>query len=62
MNEQIQGNNDYLVELEFNGKPVLMVPFVEEIVRNVILGLAKPMRGYTPGDEIKVIIKEIKKE
>jgi len=49
--------DDYAVELEFGGQPVTMVPFVEQIVRNVVLGLTKPMRGYTEGTDIKIVLK-----
>lgn len=49
--------DDFDVELEFGGQPVTMVPFVEQVIKNVVLGLARPMRGYTEGTDIKIVLK-----
>ena len=51
---------DHTLELEFDGKAVQMVPFVKEIICNVVLGIARTMRGFTDDSEIKIVIKKNK--
>lgn len=52
----IKYSREYEVELLFDGKSVPMVPFVEEIVENVVVGLAKSLDGFEPDTEIKIIL------
>ena len=44
------------VELSVGGRPVRMVPFVQNILRNAVLGVASELDGYTHGSEIQVRI------
>ena len=45
------------VELLVNGKPIQMVPFVQNILRNAVLGVASELSGYQKNAEINVRIK-----
>jgi|GEM_PF-2366156 len=47
----------YDVSVTFDGKEVPMVPFVKEVFCNVILGIAKTMRGYTEETEVRIVVK-----
>ncbi|MDD2484535.1 MAG: hypothetical protein PHQ50_05900 [Eubacteriales bacterium] len=50
----------YEVNVTFDGKEIPMVPFVKEVFCNVILGIAKTMRGYTEDTEIRIVVKKEK--
>jgi len=51
---------DHSLEVSFDGKEVPMVPFVKEIFCNVVLGIARTMRGFTEDSEIKIVLKKEK--
>ena len=44
--------------LKFNGTDVPMVPFVEAIVKETVLGLVKTLKGYEDGMDVTIEIKE----
>ncbi len=48
---------EYEVELKFDGEDVYMMPFVEGMVRDVVLGLARNLKGYEEGKEVLIRIK-----
>ena len=48
---------EYEVELKFDGEDIYMMPFVEGMVRDVVLGLAENLKGYEEGKEIVIRIK-----
>ena len=48
---------EYEVSMTFDGEDVGMMPFVEGIVRDVVLGLAENLKGYEEGKEIVIRIK-----
>ena len=45
------------VTLTVGGKPVRMVPFVQKILRNAVLGVVKELEGYEEGAEVEVRLK-----
>ncbi len=47
----------YDVDLRFSGETVPMVPFVKEVVENVICGLVKSLDGFDPDAEISIVLK-----
>ena len=50
----------YQTEVFFNEEPVPMVPFVKEILCNVILGLVKTLYGFREDADIRIILKKEK--
>ena len=46
------------ITLKINGQPVRMVPFVQKILRNAVLGVASELEGYQEGASIEVHIEE----
>lgn len=44
--------------LKFNGEDVPMVPFVEAIIKETVLGLVKTLKGYEEGMDVTIEIKE----
>lgn len=46
--------NDKELVLEFDGEDVPMVPFVESIIKETILGLVKSLKGYEEGMDITI--------
>ena len=46
------------VNLQINGKSIVMVPFVQNIIRNVTLGLISELKGYDAKSEIVLTIKQ----
>ena len=44
------------VELLVDGNKIQIVPFVEDILANAVLGVVKELEGYKKGKEIKVTI------
>lgn len=44
--------------LKFNGEDVPMVPFVESILRETVLGLVKSLKGYEEGMDVTIELKE----
>jgi len=42
------------VELYVDGKAVPMVPFVQRILRNAVLGVAQELRGFRAGSSIEI--------
>ncbi len=42
------------VQLSVNGRSITMVPFVQNILRNAVLGVAKELEGFAPNSEIVV--------
>ena len=42
------------VELVINGRRIDMVPFVQSILKNAVLGVVSELEGYTPGCEIEI--------
>ncbi len=49
--------SEYEVTMTFDGEEVGMMPFVEGMVRDVVLGLAENLKGYEEGMEIVIRIK-----
>ena len=49
--------DEYEVTMTFDGEEVGMMPFVEGLVRDVVLGLAENLKGYEEGMEIVIRIK-----
>jgi hypothetical protein len=45
------------VKMYFDDKEVPMVPFVEAIIKGSIMGIAKELKGYEDGCEVKIITK-----
>lgn len=45
------------VTLTINGKPVSMVPFVQSILKNAVLGVASELQGFAQHSEIEVKFK-----
>ncbi len=44
------------IEATVNGKPLKMVPFVQDILRNTVLGVLRELHGYQEGADIKITI------
>jgi molybdopterin-guanine dinucleotide biosynthesis protein B len=44
------------IEVTVNGKPLKMVPFVQDILRNTALGVLRELNGYQEGADIKITI------
>ena len=44
------------IEVTVNGQPLKMVPFVQDILRNTVLGVLRELRGYQDGADIKITI------
>ena len=42
------------VRLKIDGKAVAMVPFVQRLLRNAVLGVVGELDGYRPGAEIRI--------
>lgn len=53
----MKDKNEYEVSMTFDGEDVGMMPFVENIVRDVVLGLAQNLKGYEEGKEIVIKVK-----
>lgn len=49
--------NNQSVELSVNGKNIPMVPFVQRILKNSVVGVVSELEGYNSTQEIKVKIK-----
>ena len=49
--------SEYEVTMTVDGEEVGMMPFVEGMVRDVVLGLAENLKGYEEGMEIVIRIK-----
>lgn len=45
------------ITLKINGKEVTMVPFVQNVLINIIEGIAKELHGYTENGDIEICIK-----
>ena len=45
------------VKMYFDDNEVPMVPFVEAIIRGSIMGIAKELKGYEEGCEVKIVMK-----
>lgn len=43
------------VELHIGGKPVTMVPFVQEVLAKTLTALVSTLEGYEPGKEISLV-------
>jgi molybdopterin-guanine dinucleotide biosynthesis protein B len=48
----------FTIHLAINGQPVRMVPFVQKILRNAVLGVASELEGYQEGASIEIRIEE----
>jgi len=48
---------DFDITLAFDGKEIRLVPFVQKILYNAVLGVAKELEGYAEGANIEVSIK-----
>ena len=51
--------SEYEVTMTFDGEEVGMMPFVEGMVRDVVLGLAENLKGYEEGMEIVTNSKKV---
>ena len=47
-----------VISLKIGGKPLPMVPFVQKVLHNTVLGIAKELHGYTKGAQIEISIGE----
>ena len=45
------------ISLTVDGKPLRMVPFVQKILRNAVLGVVKELEGYHEGAEVELRLK-----
>jgi molybdopterin-guanine dinucleotide biosynthesis protein B len=45
------------IVLTVDGKPVRMVPFVQKILRNAVLGVVKELEGYSERAEVEIRLK-----
>ena len=45
------------IALTVDGKPIRMAPFVQKILRNAVLGVAKELEGYQEGAEVEIRLK-----
>ncbi len=52
--KQGDGGVDQGIELFIDGKQVPMVPFVQKILKNTILGLVGSLDGYREGASISI--------
>lgn len=48
--------NDSKIKLQIDGKDIEMVPFVQNILYNEIMGVVKELKGYKKGKEIRIKI------
>ncbi|MCL2446247.1 MAG: molybdopterin-guanine dinucleotide biosynthesis protein B [Oscillospiraceae bacterium] len=48
----------FTITLSINGEVIRMVPFVQKVLRNAVLGVAAELEGYQEGATIEVHIKE----
>ncbi len=46
------------INLKINGKDTPMVPFVQNILKNCVLGIVKELRGYEKGNTVRITIDE----
>ena len=44
--------------LKFNGEDVSMVPFVEGILKETVIGLVRTLKGYEEGMDVTIELKE----
>jgi molybdopterin-guanine dinucleotide biosynthesis protein B len=44
------------ISLAIDGKPIRMVPVVQKILRNAVLGVASELEGYREGAEIEIML------
>lgn len=49
--------NENEIELKIDGVKVGMVPFVQNILKNELLGVVKELRGFNPNSKIEVTMK-----
>lgn len=49
--------NTTRVSLKINGKEIYMVPFVESMISNVVVGATRGLKGFKEGTEIEIKIK-----
>ena len=45
------------ISLAVDGKPLRMVPFVQKILRNAVLGVVRELEGYWEGGEVEIRLK-----
>lgn len=43
--------------VRFNGEEISMVPFVEDMVRETLIGMMSALKGYEEGCDIEISIK-----
>jgi molybdopterin-guanine dinucleotide biosynthesis protein B len=48
--------NELGVSLKINGNEIGMVPFVQNVIKNTVLGIVKELNGYANGAEIEIKI------
>ena len=49
---------DFDIALKIDGQEIRMVPFVQKILRNAVLGVASELEGYREGAQIEVLLGE----
>ena len=52
-------NGEKEIILKFNGEDVSMVPFVEGILKETVIGLVRTLKGYEEGADITIEIKDM---
>ena len=45
------------IAIKIGGRDISAVPFVENIIANTIIGIARELKGYSEGAEIEIVIK-----
>ena len=45
------------ITLAVGGTPLRMVPFVQKILRNAVLGVVRELEGYAEGQEVSVVLR-----
>ena len=49
--------SEYEVTLTIDGEEISMMPFVEDILRDVVLGVVSNLKGYEEGKEVLLWIR-----
>jgi molybdopterin-guanine dinucleotide biosynthesis protein B len=49
--------NDMDVSLKINGQEIGMVPFVQSVIKNTVLGIVKELNGYQKDAVVEIVCK-----
>lgn len=53
-------DREFDLYVKLDGEEITLMPFIENMTRDVVLGVVRNLKGYEEGQEIEIVLKPVK--